>query len=610
MERTGPVPARSVLARSLLAGALVAGSLLLGGLVQPAQAVDGPGLVTVATGAPAGATAVLTNLTMVNGASPGYITADRCTALANGTQAWSNGNHGQRSAVANLAVVALDPGGTFCLYHQRSVDLISDVQGYVAPASSDGLRFMPTTPRRVLDTRGTAAQPLPLSAGQDIVRVETLAPAGVEAVLANITLVDATAEGYVTADRCSRLTAGAQAWSNGNHQVTAAVSNLSVVPVDPDGSFCIYRQRPVHLIVDVQGSFVTGTDGLGMSIGEPRRVLDTRPTASSPVAGPPAAGIVRVLTDASPGTEAVLVNITMVGGVAAGYVSAEKCSTLMAGPQTFSNGNHLVGAAVSNLSVVPVDPDGSFCIYRQLPVHLTVDVQGSFAASATDELHLVDPVRALDTRPPAIDPSSGTSCTSVVHIGDSTSVGLISSTLLPDPADRMDAQYRRVGVADPRMEISGARSIVERLPGQANAFEVASAQIAQGFDGCWVFALGTTDTANVAVGSTVSRRSRIDSMMTLVGDNPVLWVKVRTLATAGAWANVHMQAWNTELDLAAQRYPNLVVYDWASAAATAWFSPDGVHYTAEGYRQRAHLIADALAVAFPAVDFPAEAVSP
>ena len=129
-------------------------------------------------------------------------------------------------------------------------------------------------------------------------------------------------------------------------------------------------------------------------------MLDTRGSGPAPAALPPAGGIERVETGVAAGTEAVLVNITMVDATAAGYVTADRCSTLLAGPQPFSNGNHLAGAAVSNLGVVPVDADGSFCIYHQRPVHLTVDVQGSFAPSATGELHMMAPQRVLDTRPP------------------------------------------------------------------------------------------------------------------------------------------------------------------------------------------------------------------
>jgi len=97
-----------------------------------------------------------------------------------------------------------------------------------------------------------------------------------------------------------------------------------------------------------------------------------------------------------------------------------------------------------------------------------------------------------------------TMCRAVVHIGDSTSDGLISPDYLPNPRERIAAQYERVGVTKFIPEISGARSIVETYHGQPNAYTVAQQLIQQGYLGCWVLALGTNDTADVAVGSPVS----------------------------------------------------------------------------------------------------------
>jgi hypothetical protein len=42
------------------------------------------------------------------------------------------------------------------------------------------------------------------------------------------------------------------------------------------------------------------------------------------------------------------------------------------------------------------------------------------------------------------------------------------------------------------------------------------------------------------------------------------------------------------------------VYDWATVARPSWFISDGIHYTPQGYAERARGIADALALAFPA----------
>jgi lysophospholipase L1-like esterase len=193
----------------------------------------------------------------------------------------------------------------------------------------------------------------------------------------------------------------------------------------------------------------------------------------------------------------------------------------------------------------------------------------------------------------------------VTHIGDSTSTGLVSTDYLPKPGDRIDAQYRAVGAVKVWTDISGARSIVERYKGQSNAAEAVASQIAKGFQGCWVIAMGTNEAANQQVGSRVGSRERIDRVMSQVTDRPVLWLTVKTLRKAGPYGNKGMQAWNKELVAACQRYPNLRVYDWAKQVNDDWYISDGIHFTSAGYKQRARLTARALATAFPAEGPPA-----
>ena len=41
------------------------------------------------------------------------------------------------------------------------------------------------------------------------------------------------------------------------------------------------------------------------------------------------------------------------------------------------------------------------------------------------------------------------------------------------------------------------------------------------------------------------------------------------------------------------------VFDWPSWAKPSYFIPDGIHYYTPGYSLRTHLIAKALAAAFP-----------
>lgn len=94
-----------------------------------------------------------------------------------------------------------------------------------------------------------------------------------------------------------------------------------------------------------------------------------------------------------------------------------------------------------------------------------------------------------------------TACQTVVHIGDSTSVGSDDAGRVPTPEDRLTAQYERVGAEQVILDAGGGRSIVERVNGEPNAAEAIDAQLSRGVRGCWVIAMGVNDAANIAVGS-------------------------------------------------------------------------------------------------------------
>ncbi|TWE13352.1 acyltransferase family protein [Rudaeicoccus suwonensis] len=192
------------------------------------------------------------------------------------------------------------------------------------------------------------------------------------------------------------------------------------------------------------------------------------------------------------------------------------------------------------------------------------------------------------------------SCTHVVHVGDSTSDGLLGNSYIPNPAQQYPQQLRDVGVTSYTPEISGGRSIVETLDGHPNAATVVQQQIAAGYHGCWVFALGTNDTADQAVGGNVSLPQRISRLMQLVGSDDVLWVNVRVHNPSNpAYSEANMQKWNNALLDACKKYPTMRVANWADQVQNKWFISDGIHFTTPGYIARAHDIAQALAVAFP-----------
>jgi hypothetical protein len=283
-----------------------------------------------------------------------------------------------------LSVVPVDADGLFCIYNEQQAHLIADLQGVFS--SSGSLRFDPVPPQRLLDTRGATVDAL-----FSITRVQT-PYAGAVAALVNLTMVGGPLfSGYITVDKCSALIPGPQTKSNGNFNKNLTVANLGVVALDPDGSFCVFSDLPVDRIVDIQGVFSPSAQTRLTALA-PVRLLDTRSVGLAD------ANTLTRVQSGQAGAASVLVNLTMTGASDTGYITADKCSALTIGEQTKSNGNFQAGRDIANLSVVPVDADGSFCIYTNKSTHLVVDLQGTFSAGGALGLDIVGPIRLVDTR--------------------------------------------------------------------------------------------------------------------------------------------------------------------------------------------------------------------
>lgn len=199
-----------------------------------------------------------------------------------------------------------------------------------------------------------------------------------------------------------------------------------------------------------------------------------------------------------------------------------------------------------------------------------------------------------------LPPPTHTSCTSAVYIGDSTSDGESDPEYVPNAKLRAPAQLHKVGVKHVHMEVSGARSIVETFEGIPNGASVAQSYVDHGYHGCWLLALGTNDSADLNAGSNVGLRQRIHQMMSIIGNQPAMWINVLTIdGSPQYYEESGMHHWDQDLLAACRRYPSMRVMNWAALAKHQWFIPDGVHYTTVGYEHRTKLIAHALVHAFP-----------
>ncbi len=159
--------------------------------------------VTVAgsVGVPAsGAEAVVLNVTADDASAPGYVTV--WPAGGNAPQVSNINLDHVGQTRANQVIVKLGDSGAISLLTSNGAHLIVDVVGYFTaggngPALRSGL-FVPAGPTRLLDTRN-GTKPIGGSNTNLAVVGQRVVPAvGVLAIVANTTVVDAAAPGFVT----------------------------------------------------------------------------------------------------------------------------------------------------------------------------------------------------------------------------------------------------------------------------------------------------------------------------------------------------------------------------------------------------------------------------
>lgn len=278
-----------------------------------------------------------------------------------------------------------------------------------AVASADG-SFTPLPPSRVLNTRagiGAAQQPVPAH-GTVVLQVGGrggVPSSGVGAVVLNVTVTGPTAGGYLTVWNTDIARPSA---SNLNFVTAQTVANLVTTKVDPTGRVSLYNGSPgtVQLVADVSGYYRSGAAaGPGMFTPlTPLRVLNTRDGTGAPKAAVAPGQELKVTVDGtSPipatGVSAVVLNLTVTGTTAGGYITAWGD-----GPRpASSNLNFGPGQTVPNLVVAPVDAGGRVHLYNGSPhsVQLIADVSGYFLAGGPLQSGGLSPVpatRLLDTR--------------------------------------------------------------------------------------------------------------------------------------------------------------------------------------------------------------------
>lgn len=263
-------------------------------------------------------------------------------------------------------------------------------------------------PTRILDTRkGVGASKAAVAQGS-YVRLKVAGnggiPADVSAVALNLTVTDATGNGYVAAQADG---AGKPSISNLNYLTGQTVANAAIVSVGSDGYIDVYNVGTAHatadLIADVTGYFRPAA-GSGYAPATLSRILDTRKGIGAPTARVPGDTSVPVMVagvDSIPtsGVTAVALHVTVTDTVGNGWIAAVPDGS--ATPTT-SSLNYLKGQTVSNTVIVPVPATGEIRLYNggsTTPVDLIADVAGYFSADAPNAyVPLSSASRVVDTR--------------------------------------------------------------------------------------------------------------------------------------------------------------------------------------------------------------------
>lgn len=315
---------------------------------------------------PADALAVIVNLTMVDPAGPGFLSAVPTGELAPGEfPRTSNVNYDDSAApnIANSAIIPLPESGTIDIYVSVESHVLVDVLGYV-PADAG---YSPIAPKRTLDTRLTTR---PVAGSTTTAVVGADAPEGATLAIVNLTMDQSEEWGYLTA------------WPTGSDFPPTSNVNvfgpgqtragLSILPIGDDDSINLFTFRGADLIVDVFGYFdETGFDALDPF----PRIYDSRALGARVPAGGQVDVQVAGVQGIPAGATAVFATITATDASDPGFVTVWPSG--LDQPEA-SNLNYATGGTIANTVLVPLGADGKISIFTQSEIDLIVDVIGSF----------------------------------------------------------------------------------------------------------------------------------------------------------------------------------------------------------------------------------------
>ncbi|WP_143685596.1 PKD domain-containing protein [Streptomyces sp. 1331.2] len=283
----------------------------------------------------------------------------------------------------------------------NAVEAVNQVQFVTA-----GAEFTPHTPTRLLDSRAGIGTAQGQVAARGTVALKVAGagkvPAGVSAVVLNVTVTNTTGPGHVSVQPAKDLAETAET-SNLNYVAGQTVPNLVVAAVSADGYVYLFNAgwQPVDLIADVTGYFAPSTASGYQSVPQVRAV-DTRAgigVSQGQLDGQSSLDVQIAGTNRVPqGITAVALNLTATNPQQDGHLTAYPSG--QAAPTT-SNLNFTADQTVANAVIVPVGPDGRITVRNGSwrPTDVVVDVVGYYTPDSRSALVSARvPFRIIDSR--------------------------------------------------------------------------------------------------------------------------------------------------------------------------------------------------------------------
>jgi alpha-tubulin suppressor-like RCC1 family protein len=329
---------------------------------------------------PADATGAVLNLTVTGTAGPGFATAYPCGDVPNASSV-NYTRAGQ--TVPNLSIVRLSATGTVCVFALTTTDMLIDATGYLPAGSS----VTTMTAARLLDTRPGEATIDGQYQGVGVISEGTIleipiagraaVPADAAAVIANITVTEPSAPGFVSAFPCDDVP---NASTVNYTQAGQTVPNAAVVKLSPTGSLCVFSLARTHLIIDISGYIPTSSSVEPLS---PARLLDTRvdqvtvdgqQQGIGPIMGGTSIEVPIAGRGGVPaGARTAILNVTVTNPAGFGFVTIYPCTPT---PPNASNLNFGPGQTVPNAVVAQLSATGTVCAFSPTTTDLIIDVTG------------------------------------------------------------------------------------------------------------------------------------------------------------------------------------------------------------------------------------------